>query len=456
MVDAHSSPAFAEQGRIAVDRHQPVLPAEEPPDFRALQLRGHLPVARARTRPVGVEPVVPDLVELPVRDVDEEACDEPGDGIRHVLPPPLLPFLQPVVLVRVVVPGHGPCLLVEAVDSPFADRRMGGVSCDVSREHREVCQPVRLPSRAVHVEAVRVLSLRTAGLQPEGALLVRRVLPEPFFPSGEELVPESLPHRLEGEVGDMVQLPVVRGIALRDQHMEMRMPFQVSSERVEERYEPELPFFSLPCQGRASEQGLAERLPHGFEQHVQPAPVFPEPGPEPLRNGEDELPVRDVVELLLDRCGYPVAVLLPAGGTEPRLAREADDGVVVAFRAFRYPVPVFQLAAFQRLLHVLDDRRPGQLGCVLLLEVRPALLDDVHDPDLPPLSPCLQGVAEHAYEIGEDGVPRVSCSAKPVMELALLEIGLLREVRMRVMAPLHADILASGIRKRLALRLATR
>lgn len=152
MVDAHSSPAFAEQGRIAVDRHQPVLPAEEPPDFRALQLRGHLPVARARTRPVEVEPVVPDLVELPVRDVDEEACDEPGDGIRHVLPPPLLPFLQPVVLVRVVVPGHGPRLLVEAVDSPFADRRMGGISCDVSREHREVRQPVRLPSRAVHVE----------------------------------------------------------------------------------------------------------------------------------------------------------------------------------------------------------------------------------------------------------------------------------------------------------------
>ena len=94
MVDAHSSPAFAEQGRIAVDRHQPVLPAEEPPDFRALQLRGHLPVA------------------------------------------------------RVVVPGHGPRLLVEAVDSPFADRRMGGVSCDVSREHREVRMRVMAPLHA--------------------------------------------------------------------------------------------------------------------------------------------------------------------------------------------------------------------------------------------------------------------------------------------------------------------
>ena len=58
----------------------------------------------------------------------------------------------------------------------------------------------------------------------------------------------------------------------------------------------------------------------------------------------------------------------------------------------------------------------------------PDLLDDVHDPDLPSLSPCLQGVAEHAYEICEDGVPRVSRSAKPVMELALLAIGLLCEV----------------------------
>ena len=93
---------------------------------------------------------------------------------------------------------------------------------------------------------------------------------------------------------------------------------------------------------------------------------------------------------------------------------------------------------------------------LFLFLFRLCLLDDVHDSDLPSLSPCLQGVAEHAYEIGEDGVPRVSRSAKPVMELALLEIGLLREVRMRVMAPLHADILASDIRKRLAIRLATR
>ena len=138
MVDAHSSPAFAEQGRIAVDGHQPVLPAQEKPGLRDLPFPGHLPVPGYRCRSVRIEPVVPDLVELPVRDVDEEPCDEAGDGIRHVLPPPLLPFLQPVVLVRVVVPGHRPGLLAEAVDSPLADRRMGGVSGDVSREHREV------------------------------------------------------------------------------------------------------------------------------------------------------------------------------------------------------------------------------------------------------------------------------------------------------------------------------
>lgn len=118
MVDAHSSPAFADQRRISVDGHQPGLPAQEKPGLRDLPFPGHLLVPGYRCRSVRIEAVVPDLVELPVRDVDEEPCDEAGDAVRDILPAAFPAFLEPVVLVRIVVPGHRPGLLVEAVDSP--------------------------------------------------------------------------------------------------------------------------------------------------------------------------------------------------------------------------------------------------------------------------------------------------------------------------------------------------
>ena len=456
MVDAHSSPAFADQRRISVDGHQPGLPAQEKPGLRDLPFPGHLPVPGCRCRSVRIEAVVPDLVELPVRDVDEEPCDEAGDAVRDILPAAFPAFLEPVVLVRIVVPGHRPGLLVEAVDSPLADRRMGGVSGDVSREHREIRQAVCLPSRPADIEPFPVLLLRLPGQAPESACLPWRILPEPSFHRRKEGVPESLPHGFEGEERDMAELPVAGRIALGDEDMEMGMPFQVPAERVEERYEPELPVLLLSGNRGALEDRSVEGLRDRIEQDVEPAAVFPEPRPEPLRHREDELPVRDVVQLLLDGKRDQVPVLLPAGRAEPGLAGEPDEDVVVAFRAFRNPVPVLQLAAFERLLHVLDDRRPCQLRRILLLEILPAFLDDVPDADLSALSPRLEGVAESAYEIGQGVASGVSRNQKPLTELAFLVVGLLCEVRMRITAPLHDDMLASAHRKRLARRLATR
>lgn len=236
----------------------------------------------------------------------------------------------------------------------------------------------------------------------------------------------------------------------------MGMPFQVPAERVEERYEPELPVLLLSGNRGALEDRAVEGLRGRIEQDVEPAAVFPEPRPEPLRHREDELPVRDVVQLLLDGKRDQVTVLLPAGRAEPGFAGEPDEDVAVAFRAFRNPVPVLQLAAFERLLHVLDDRRPCQLRRVLLLEILPAFLDDVPDADLSALSPRLEGVAESAYEIGQGLASGVSRNQKPLTELAFLVVGLLCEVRMRITAPLHDDMLASAHRKRLARGLATR
>lgn len=96
MVDVHSSPASADQRRISVDGHQPGLPAQEKPGLRDLPFPGHLPVPGYRCRSVRIEAVVPDLVELPVRDVDEEPCDEAGDAVPDILPAAFPAFFDDV------------------------------------------------------------------------------------------------------------------------------------------------------------------------------------------------------------------------------------------------------------------------------------------------------------------------------------------------------------------------
>lgn len=202
----------------------------------------------------------------------------------------------------------------------------------------------------------------------------------------------------------------------------------------------------VPLKVSATESNRTSSLPRYFRNH----------GRSLSGTEKTKMPVRDVVQLLLDGKRDQVPVLLPAGRAEPGLAGEPDEDVVVAFQAFRNPVPVLQLAAFERLLHVLDDRRPCQLRRVLLLEILPAFLDDVPDADLSALSPRLEGVAESAYEIGQGVASGVSRNQKPLTELAFLVVGLLCEVRMRITAPLHDDMLASAYRKRLARGLATR
>ena len=446
MADPHSSPAFADQRGIPVDGHQHALPPQEAPVFRVLPPRRHSLVHGSSRRSVRIEPVVPDLLELAVRYVDDESGDERGDGVGHVHSSPLPALLEPVVLVRVVVPGHGALPSVEPVDPSFAYRRVRGIARHVLRKLDEVRPPVCLPSRAPDIEPLRVLRLRRARVRPEGPYPARRVLLQPSFHRRQERVHESLSPRLEGEVGDVPE-PSSGGIAFRDQDVEVRMPLQVSPEGVEERDEAEPAVLFLPCGRGISRHRLGERLRHRGEQDVEHAAVLPEPWSQPLRHGKDELSVGDPVELLADGCRNPVPVFFSARGAEPRFAGEQDEDVVAAPGAFRDHVSVLQLSASEGLLHALDDSGPGESVHVFSLEGLPPLIEDVPDPDLAALSSCLQAVVEGPDEVRERVAPGRGCRKEPVAELPLPVIRVRLEVRMREMPSFHIDIVTSGQEK---------
>lgn len=121
------------------------------------------------------------------------------------------------------------------------------------------------------------------------------VLAQPSLHGREKLVHEPFPHCLEREEQNVVHLSVVGGIAFRHKDMQVWMPLQVTAERVQERYVAELPL--LTCRGKRSlsEYRILKGIGDGREEHVKHPAVLPEPWAEHLRDGEDELPVGNVV-----------------------------------------------------------------------------------------------------------------------------------------------------------------
>ena len=75
MIDSHSNPTVAYQRRISVYRQQHALPSQEKPGLGVLPVGRYPSVPGPGCRPVGIEPIVSDLLEPRVGDVDDEPCD---------------------------------------------------------------------------------------------------------------------------------------------------------------------------------------------------------------------------------------------------------------------------------------------------------------------------------------------------------------------------------------------
>lgn len=161
--------------------------------------------------------------------------------------------LDVVVLMRVEEPGDGAVLCVALRDSSFGYRRVGGVPGDVVHQIGYVLGGGfafgELPSVDVVAELVffpqlfeeqihlALLSNWAVGLEIGVNVIEKRV-------------PEGDPEEIEMEIVVLLELAPAVEVPLRDQHVDVRVPFHVPAERVQEVDVPKPSFFLFVCDWR--------------------------------------------------------------------------------------------------------------------------------------------------------------------------------------------------------------
>ena len=162
--------------------------------------------------------------------------------------PSLLHFLvfDVVVLMGVEEPGDGAALHVALRDPSFGYRRVGGIPGDIVHQIGYILGGGfafgELPP--VDVVAELVFASQLFEEQIHLALLFNRAVGlEIGVNVAEERIPEGDPEEIEMEIVVLPELAPVVEIPLRDQYMNVRMPFHVSPECVQEVDVPKSSFF---------------------------------------------------------------------------------------------------------------------------------------------------------------------------------------------------------------------
>ena len=184
----------------------------------------------------------------------DQSRHELEDVLGDVLPPLLhLLVLDVIVLMRVEEPGDGAVLCAALRDPPFRYRRVGGVPGDVVHQIGYVLgggfvfgepSSVDIVAKSVFVsqffeEQIHLALLlgRAAGLEIGVNVIKKRV-------------PEGGPEEIEMEIVMLLELAPVVEVPLRDQYVDVRVPFHVPAERVQEVDVPEPSLLLSVCDWR--------------------------------------------------------------------------------------------------------------------------------------------------------------------------------------------------------------
>lgn len=168
----------------------------------------------------------------------DQSRHELEDVFGDVLPS-LFHFLvlDVIVLMRVEEPGDGAVLYVALGDSSFRYRRVGGIPGDVVHQIGYVLGGGFAFGEPSSVDVVAELVFFPQLFEEQihlALLLGRAVGPEIGVNVAEERVPEGDPEEIEMEIVVFLELAPVVEVPLRDQHMDVRVPFHVPAERVQE------------------------------------------------------------------------------------------------------------------------------------------------------------------------------------------------------------------------------
>ena len=181
----------------------------------------------------------------------DQSRHEFEDVFGDVLPSPLhFLVLDVVVLMGVEEPGDGAALHVALRDPSFGYRRVGGIPGDVVHQIGYILGGGFIFGKLSSVDIVAKFVFISEFFEKliHLALFLGRAV---GFEIGvnviEERIPEGDPEEIEMEIVVLPELAPVVEIPLRDQHMNVRMPFHVPPECVQEVDVPKSSFFLFVC-----------------------------------------------------------------------------------------------------------------------------------------------------------------------------------------------------------------
>ena len=200
---------------------------------------------------VRVEPVIPYLLEAFVGHVHDQSRHEFEYVLGDVLPS-LFHFLvfNIIVLMGVEEPGDGAALHVALRDPSFGYWWVGGIPGDVVHQIGYILGGGFALGELPPVDVVAELVFASQLFEEQihlALLLGRAVGLEIGVNVAEERIPESDPEEIEMEIVMLPELAPVVEIPLRDQYMNVRMPFHISPECVQEVNVPKPSFFLFVC-----------------------------------------------------------------------------------------------------------------------------------------------------------------------------------------------------------------
>lgn len=173
---------------------------------------------------------------------------------------------------RVEKPGDGAVLHVALRDPSFGYRRVGGIPGDIVHQIGYVLGGGfalgELPSVDIVAELVFVSQLFEE--QIHLALLLGRAV---GFEIGVNVIEKRIPggdsKEIEMEIVVLPELAPVVEIPLRGQHMDMRVPFHVPPERVQEVNMAKSSLLLSVRDGRMVPEQRVKGFVHRFEQDIQ-------------------------------------------------------------------------------------------------------------------------------------------------------------------------------------------
>jgi len=308
---------------------------------------------------IGIEAVGANRMEALVGDVNDEIGEKIVDGESDVLTSAfLIGIFDVIVFVRIVIESDGTFEGIDINNAIFGDGGMSGVTSDVfgdvfdgnTRSVREFgavgVEPVLVNAKQIGFELIEPFAYGSVRMDFQERVDVF-----------EQLVHEGFPKRLVMEV--IVFDERTGGIdgSLGNENMDVRIELEVATKGVKKLDESKGTAFPSGFLGLTPDQ-VNKRFVDTVKQNVEETAVFTEIGTQFLGDREHELTMRNIQTTRRNGLGALFAILLSTRGTNPGMAGQSLNLIILALRTGKEEISVLPVATANHSMNVRHDRRP--------------------------------------------------------------------------------------------------